>query len=102
MLKSLNWVRWVGDAIVSVAILLLASAFAGAFDIFANVENGVQVAGTFGLAVFFGMPFLMQLTPSALRRFVSVVSGDDPPLKDLLFGLSSPVVILILWSVLVW
>ncbi len=101
-LQGQNWKRWIGDAALAAVILFLASIFAGAFDIFTNVENGVQVAGLFGLCVWYGMPFLGKLIPSKFSDYLSIVAEEDAPIGQLMFDLSAPGAILLLWSFLVW
>jgi len=101
-LTSRNWQRWIGDAALAIVLLILASVATGAFDAFTDVQNASKVAGFFGLAVWFGMPFLGQIIPASLSDYISIATTESPPLSDLLFGLSAPVVALLAWSFLVW
>lgn len=101
-LQSRNWKRWLGDSLLAVFLLGSASLFTGAFGIFADVRSAVQIVGVFGVAVWFGVPFLGQVIPADLSDYISIATPENPPVGDLLFGLSAPSVVVLLWSFFIW
>ncbi len=101
-LQSRNWKCWLGDGLLAVFLLGSASLFTGAFGIFAEVQSAVQIVGVFGVAVWFGVPFLGQVIPAGLSDYISIATPENPPLSDLLFSLSSPAVVVAAWAFVAW
>lgn len=103
-LSKQNWKRWLGDAIIAIVILIAAALSTGFFDIFEDVENAAQIAGFVGLGVWFGLPFLFRSIklPFVDVRYSGVPAPDEPTLGKLLFRLSAPVLVLLIWALLLW
>ncbi len=94
--KSQSFGRWLGNGIVSLAILALVTLLALVLPI-----DSIW-AGVVTLAVFFGLPLLASRAPSFLKPYVKRFAAPEWDTKRRLIELTSVVAALLLFWWLVW